>query len=101
MYMTGQGVDKNYKKAYEWYEKAAEQGDAMAQNNLGIMHENGQGVDQSDSDAMRWYGKAAAQGVEEAQGRIDIILKEAAERRHASMRASAPSKSRGGHWPKP
>ena len=45
----------NYKKAIEWYEKAAEQGLAGAQFNLGIMYENGAGVDQSDSMAMRWY----------------------------------------------
>jgi hypothetical protein len=45
MYRNGDGVDVNYKKAIEWYEKAAEQGDAGAQYNLGVMYRNGDGVD--------------------------------------------------------
>ena len=39
MYRDGHGVDVNYKKAIEWYEKAAEQGLAKAQHNLGIMYQ--------------------------------------------------------------
>ena len=45
MYDQGRGVDVNYKKAIEWYEKAAEQGHAYAQYNLGNMYRNGHGVD--------------------------------------------------------
>ena len=67
MYYLGDGVDVNYKKAIEWYKKAAEQGYADAQYNLGIMYENGHGVDQDDSMAMRWYAKAAAQGFRGAE----------------------------------
>ena len=85
MYKHGQGVDVNYKKAIEWYKKAAEQGDAQAQYNVGVMYEFGpQGVDQSDSMAMRWYAKAAAQNDVDAQARINGIL----AKRRAS--ASAP-----------
>ena len=74
MYYHGQGVDVNYNKAVEWCEKAAKQGHALAQGNLGAMYYKGQGVDQDDSMAMRWYAKAAAQGNEQAQGQIGIIL---------------------------
>ena len=38
IYNSGHGVDVNYKKAIKWYEKAAEQGDADAQYNLGLMY---------------------------------------------------------------
>ena len=69
-------MDVNYKKAMEWYEKAAEQGHAKAQNNLGVMYRHGRGVDKSGSSAMRWFAKAAAQGFEEAQAAIDDILVE-------------------------
>ncbi|MBF0460390.1 MAG: SEL1-like repeat protein [Magnetococcales bacterium] len=47
--------------------KAAEQGVAGAQNNLGWMYTNGRGVPQDDKEAVNWYRKAAEQGVAEAQ----------------------------------
>ena len=97
MYYLGQGVDMNYKKASKWYKKAAKQGHAEAQYNLGAMHENGDGVDQSDSMAMRWYAKAAAQGHEEAQGRIAAIL----ARRRASFAAAREGSAGGGGWVRP
>jgi len=34
-------------------------GDALAQNNLGVMYENGQGVPQDYKEAVKWYTKAA------------------------------------------
>ena len=40
----------------------AEQGDAAAQYNLGIMYGNGTGVPQDDAEALRWYRLAADQG---------------------------------------
>ena len=33
----------NYKKAFEWYEKAAAQGHATAQSNMGVLYDKGQG----------------------------------------------------------
>ena len=50
-----------------WYRKAAEQGDASAQYNLGVMYENGHGVEQDDEQAVFWYRKAAEQGYADAQ----------------------------------
>ncbi|MBU4231042.1 MAG: sel1 repeat family protein [Proteobacteria bacterium] len=41
---------------------AANQGDAEAQNNLGVMYAKGQGVPQDYTEAARWYRKAADQG---------------------------------------
>jgi hypothetical protein len=38
------------------------QGDASAQNNLGVMYATGQGVPQDDAEAVRWYALAAEQG---------------------------------------
>ena len=37
----------------------AEQGDAVAQNNLGLMYANGRGVPEDDAEAVRWYRLAA------------------------------------------
>ena len=40
-YHEGQGVKQSYKKAKQWLEKAAEQGHADAQFNLGALHKDG------------------------------------------------------------
>ena len=40
----------------------AEQGDAKAQYNLGVIFANGKGVPKNDSKAVKWYRKAAEQG---------------------------------------
>ncbi|MBQ9694638.1 MAG: SEL1-like repeat protein [Kiritimatiellae bacterium] len=58
---------KSYTGAATWYRKAAEQGHAGAQNNLGTQYANGQGVAQSWHEAVKWYRKAAEQGYMWAQ----------------------------------
>ena len=47
--------------ARNWYEKAAAQGDAKAQYNLGVLYGNGQGVPKNNAKARAWWEKAAAQ----------------------------------------
>ena len=44
MYDNGWGVPQDHAKAANWYRKAAEQGDAKAQHNLGWMYYKGEGV---------------------------------------------------------
>ena len=51
----------------EWYQKAAQQGDAQAQFNLGEMYRRGHGVTQDYEKAVEWYQKAAQQGDAQAQ----------------------------------
>ena len=53
--------------------KAANQGDAKAQNNMGYMYERGLGVPQSYSKALHWYRMAAAQGLAQAQFNIGTL----------------------------
>ena len=55
-----------------WYRKAAEQGDAAAQSNLGLMYNNGRGVRQDDAQAVAWYRKAAEQGEAAAQYNLGL-----------------------------
>lgn len=52
------------------YHKAAEQGDAYAQANLGVCYSNGHGVAQNYAEALKWYRKAAEQGHAGAQKNI-------------------------------
>ncbi len=47
--------------------KAAEQGHAKAQYNLGVMYDIGNGVPEDDAKAVEWYSKAAEQGHAKAQ----------------------------------
>ena len=47
--------------------KAAEQGDAKAQFNLGFIYSNGKGVPKDYAEAVKWTRKAAEQGHAEAQ----------------------------------
>ena len=63
---------KDYRAAFRWLNKAARQGHAIAQNQLGDMYYHGefftdQVVKQDHSAAFRWYSKAAEQGVAAAQ----------------------------------
>ena len=67
MYVKGEGVLQDYKEGIKWNLKAAEQGLADAQFNLGIMYANGDGVPEDDTEAVRWYRKAAKQGHANAQ----------------------------------
>jgi hypothetical protein len=50
--------------------KAAEQGDANAQKNLGVMYYNGQGVPQDYAQAVVWSRKAAEQGDADAENNL-------------------------------
>jgi TPR repeat protein len=60
--------------AAKWYQKAADQGNATAQNNLGVLYQNGQGVEQSEEMAAKWYQKAADQGYAIAQNNLEMLL---------------------------
>jgi uncharacterized protein len=70
---NGQGVAQNYKKAGEWYQKAANHGIAVAQNNLAMMYSQGKGLPQDHKQALKWFSKAAAQGSASAQLNIGIM----------------------------
>ena len=61
VYEEGDGAQQDYKRAAEWYLKAAEQGNAQAQLNLGRMYSLGRGVDKNFIEALAWYKKAARQ----------------------------------------
>ena len=52
-YENGAGVPRDSTEAAEWYRHAADQGDAAAQCNLGLMYKNGTGVPQDFTDAAR------------------------------------------------
>ncbi len=66
---------KDYSEAVKWYRKAAEQGHASAQCDLGFCYKKGYGVSQSWSEAEKWYRKAAKQGNAQAQHNLGVCYK--------------------------
>ena len=58
--------------AVKWYWKAANQGDAESQLQLGICYVLGKGVPESSETAVEWFEKAAKQGNVEAQYRLGL-----------------------------
>lgn len=63
----------DHKGAFALWLPVARQGDASAQLNLGLMHENGQGASKNYAKAAEWYHKAAAQGLARAQVRLGLM----------------------------
>ena len=71
------GMDANnrgdYATALREWRPLAEQGDALAQYNLGVLYRKGRGVPQDDVHARQWYAKAAAQGQAKAQFNLGTL----------------------------
>jgi len=63
----------DYATALRLWRPLAEQGDARAQNNLGVMYENAKGVPQDINEAVRLYRLAAAQGYGGAQYNLGLV----------------------------
>jgi hypothetical protein len=68
MYDNGEGVTEDDKEAVKWLRKAAEQGHASSQYNLGRMYVQGEAVIEDYIQAYAWLNIAAANGNENAKG---------------------------------
>ncbi|MCX8500810.1 MAG: hypothetical protein ORO03_03835 [Alphaproteobacteria bacterium] len=66
-------MPQDYAQAVSWYRKAAEQGHANAQFNLGIMYGKGQGVPTHDFNAYILSALAAVSGHEDSIRLRDIV----------------------------
>ena len=65
----------DYAQALAWYLKAAEQGHAGAQTNLGVLYYNGNGVKQDYVEADRWFSIASAGDYEDAKENRELMEK--------------------------
>ena len=63
----------DYLTALRLWRSLAEQGDADAQYNLGVMYSNGDGVPRDYAEAMKWHRKAADQGNGNAQFNLGFM----------------------------
>ena len=66
-------MHQDYAKAVRWYRRAAEQGHANAQFNLGNMYFHGRGVPEDYTEAVRWLHLAAEQGKADAQFNLGLM----------------------------
>jgi len=66
------GVKTNQDDAVKWFRKAAENGNALAQSNLGLCYFNGTGVKTDFVEAIKWLRKASQQNEAGAQGMLGI-----------------------------
>ena len=63
----------DYATALQEWRPLAEQGDATAHVNLGLMYDNGKGVPQDYTEALRWYRMSAERGDANAQYIIAVM----------------------------
>jgi len=76
MYDYGYGLDRDARKAADWYRLSAEGGLAAAQFNLGLMYTEGHGVEQNPVKASYWLQQAAEQGQADAQFALALHLRD-------------------------
>ena len=67
---------EDYESAFQLWQPLAEQGDAPAQFNLGVMYSQSHGVPQDYVEAMKWYRRAAEQGYAPAQFNLGNMYNE-------------------------
>ena len=73
LYWQGQGVPRDYNKAYEWLQKAAELNHAGAMGKLGYLYTDGIAVPQDYNQAFEWYARAAKLGDVDGQYNLGIF----------------------------
>ena len=72
-YNRGEVVEKSMKNYLSWLTKAAEMGDADAQNRVGVCYYNGEGTKKDIKRAEYWQLKAANQGNIHAMNNLRIL----------------------------
>ncbi|MBF0128327.1 MAG: sel1 repeat family protein, partial [Magnetococcales bacterium] len=76
LFLEGLGVDPDPAAAAEWFLLAADQRDAKAQNNLGILCATGEGMPHDMIQARMWFLLAVRGGLEEARENLDLSSEE-------------------------
>lgn len=55
------GLTADKAASFAWFQRAAEQGDASAQNWLGTLYDAGEGTEKNPFEAIKWFRKSAQQ----------------------------------------
>ena len=75
MMQYGKGIPKDRKGGVAWILKAAKQGNAFAERDLGICYMQGEGVPKSDKDALAWLYSAAVQDETTAECNLAFLYR--------------------------
>jgi uncharacterized protein len=89
-YLLGRGVQQDDQKAFYYFSKAANQGDALAQNELAYLYASGKGTPPNNVLALKWYQQAADQGLASAQYNLGWM--------YLHGIGTAPNKALGKQW---
>ncbi len=73
LYQNGWGVEQDYAKARQWYEKSAAKDNAFGMNRLAALYMEGRGVAKDYEKARQWYEKAAAKNNASAMNELGIL----------------------------
>ena len=69
---AGEGIEANDEKAVYWYTRSANQGNTIAQNNLGAMYFTGEGIKESKTEAYKWFFIAGELGNDDARDNREL-----------------------------
>jgi TPR repeat protein len=75
MLFNGDGIAENAELAAKWFEKAAIQGNAQAQNELALQYLDGVGIQKNEALAAEWFEKAAKQDNIDASLNLGLMYK--------------------------
>ena len=92
--LPAKGAEQNDAEAIALYRTLAEQGDATAQFNLGVMYRTGRGVPQDDVEAYKWYNLAATYADAEQREQFAERRDAAGERLTPELRTDAQRRAR-------
>ena len=86
MHFNGIGGPRDFKKARDYFERAAATPHALveAQFNLGCLYANGKGVKKDCGEAARLFRKAAEQGFESSKEALLLVEQELQKQRQAA-----------------
>lgn len=66
----------NLETAYEFFSRAAKNGNAEGQYNLALAYQKGRGVKENKEEAFKWYQKAASQGFAQAEHNLGSMYRD-------------------------
>ncbi len=73
MYEKGKGAEKDLKKAFDWYNKAAKQNNKKAAYKVGLFYLKGRGITKNYDQAYTWLKKSARKDYVRAQYYLGVI----------------------------
>ncbi|MFM0040985.1 tetratricopeptide repeat protein [Paraburkholderia sediminicola] len=84
------GPSRDFAQAFVWFRKAADQGNALGEYQVGQSYEAGRGVKKNETEAVVWYRKAAEQNLPAARSRLRTMF--------VSRQIMPVSDAQGGQW---